>query len=98
MQKLFVFVLLSGMVMSCNNVEQHRAAIESLSTNWETTTQEVTNFSGEVTQEIAKWQGEINGMNLEAGVKEQLAEGVVVRLDSLRNVGQQQGQALAEYQ
>lgn len=96
MRKLFVFVFLLGFTLGCTNVEQHREAIESLSANWDTMTQEVTNFSTEVTQEIANWQGELNNMRLAEGI--QPDQGLMVQLDSLKSVGQKQGVAFKEIQ
>ena len=54
MKNLF-FLFLPLLVISCKGVEQHRTGIEELSTNWDATTKNVTDFQAMVSTDLTNY-------------------------------------------
>lgn len=51
--KNLLFLLLPAFLFACGGVEKHRASIESLDTNWDSTTTAVTEFSNTMNSDLA---------------------------------------------
>ena len=54
MKKLFFF-LIPLLVFACKGVEQHRAGIEELSANWDSTTKAITDFQAMVSADMTSY-------------------------------------------
>lgn len=54
MKQLILFIL-PVLMISCKGVEQHRANIEELSADWETTTKEITDFQAQVSNDFTQY-------------------------------------------
>lgn len=53
--KKLLFFLLPLLVFACKGVEQHRAGIEELSTNWDNTTTAITDFQAQVSSDLTNY-------------------------------------------
>jgi len=62
MKNLFFF-LLPLLLLSCKGVEQHRAAIEELSGNWDATTTAITDFQATVSNEFTAYTQALAAMH-----------------------------------
>ena len=62
MKKLFFF-LLPLLVFACKGVEQHRASIEELSTNWDATTKAVTDFQAMISSDFTNYTQALAAMH-----------------------------------
>lgn len=54
MKQLILFIL-PVLMIACKGVEQHRANIEELSADWETTTKEITDFQAQVSNDFTQY-------------------------------------------
>jgi len=93
--KKVLFVAVAGLLLAaCNNVEQFRAPIESLTTQWDSTTNVVTNFATLLDQEIANAQAQAAGFTLSEDMMKKLKEEQKARLAELGSQYQQESQGL----
>ena len=65
MKNLFLFFL-PLFLLSCKGVEQHRAAIEELSGNWDNTTKEITDFKAMVSADMTNYTQALAAMQPDA--------------------------------
>ncbi len=64
MKKLFLFAL-PLLLVSCKGVDQYRAGIEELASNWDTTTAAVTEFSGMLSTDLSNYTNSFAAMQPE---------------------------------
>lgn len=83
MQKLFLFVVLAFSLASCSNVGKHKDAIMSLSGEWDSATQLVTDLSGKVSNAQNSWNTMKAGMQITEELKSKLGEDALGQLTTL---------------
>ena len=93
MQKLFVFVVLSLITLSCGQVEKQREAITSLATEWDSTTQVVAAFTSELKLETANWQRMYDDMFSRVTVSETMSDEAKAETEQLKQAWQAHGAA-----
>lgn len=93
MQKLFVFVVLSLIALSCGQVEKQREAITSLATEWDSTTQMVAAFTSELKLETANWQRMYDDMFSRVTVSENVSDEAQAEAEQLKQAWQAHGAA-----
>ncbi len=91
MKNLFAIALPLVFLVACNSVEKHRAGIETLATQWDETTNQVTEFAGTVQAEQASFQQNLAGLvvaeDAMAKVKEDKKNLVTEAYASFQNAG-----------
>lgn len=93
MQKLFVFVVLSLIALSCGQVEKQREAITSLATEWDSTTQMVAAFATELKLETANWQSAYDETYSKVAVSETISDEAKAESEQLKQAWQAHGAA-----
>ncbi len=73
MKKLFFFIALPLLLVSCKGVEQYKAGIDELAGNWDTTTKAITEFSGKVSSDLSNYTQTLAGMRLDDKVAAKLS-------------------------
>ncbi len=71
MKQLFFFAL-PFLLFSCKGAEQHKAAIEELAGQWDSTTQVVTNFAGTVSTDLTNYTQALAGTTLDEATAKKL--------------------------
>lgn len=67
MKKLFFFAL-PLLLISCKGVEQYRAGIEELASNWGNTTTSITDFASSVSNDLSNYTKAVAGATLDDAV------------------------------
>lgn len=84
--KKILFAAVAGLLLvACNNTEKFKAPIESLSTNWDSTTTVVAGFATMLTQEIANIQNYASGMVVTEEAKAKLDDAGKAKLAELES-------------
>ncbi len=65
MKKLFFLFALPLLLVSCKGVEQYKAGIDELATDWDQTTTAITDFSGMVSADLTKYTQSLSDMQLD---------------------------------
>lgn len=71
MKNLF-FLLLPLLILSCKGVEQYRAPVDELSTNWDNTTKAITDFQGMVSSDLTSYTQALAKMQPDDATKAKL--------------------------
>ena len=94
--KKILFVAVAGLLLAaCNNVNQFKAPIETLATQWDSTTTVVTNFATLLTQEIQNAQSMASGLPVSEDAMKKLSETTKTRLTELEASFQQESLGLS---
>lgn len=90
MRKLILFTILAIALTSCSNVGKYKEAIDTLSSNWESTTSEVTSAVDQITQAQEMAKSALASMNPPAEVAATLNEEQTGKLNLLKQATQAQ--------
>jgi len=83
MRRLILF-LVAASLFSCDSVEQHRAAIETLATNWDNATNTVTALAGDIGTAKTDWVNQLASMAVSDEHKANMDEAVQTQLTELQ--------------
>ncbi len=89
--KNLVFFSLVFFIVSCNDAEQHRTDIESLSTKWEMATSAVTDFQNLVMSENDDYTQLINEVSLDESALDNLVPDVQTKIMAAKEACQNAG-------
>lgn len=90
MRKLFLFAIVAFVLTSCSNVGKYKEAIETLSSDWESTTSQVTGAVDQITQAQEMAKSALASMNPSEEVAATLNEEQTGKLNILKQATQAQ--------
>ncbi len=90
MRKLILLTMVAAVLASCSNVGKYKEAIESLSSDWDSTTSQVTAVVDQITQVQGQAKAALEGMNPSEKALSMMTEEQTGKLDMLKQTLQSQ--------
>lgn len=96
MYRLIIFLIAASFAVGCNNANEHREAVSSLSEDWDETTAKVDSFSQSLNAEISNWNNVYQGMTVTDTSFAEFPAETTQKLASLKEECQMQGQVFSQ--